>query len=253
MNKLSVVIIAFNEEGNIGACIDSVSGLADDIVVVDSNSTDRTPAIAGDKGARVLFRPFTGYIEQKNFAMEEAQFDFVLNLDADERLSEELKSNLLKEKQTDFAFDAYAMNRLNFYCGRAIKSAGWYPDTKIRLWNRQRGKWAGELVHEKMELKEGSSIKHLSGDILHYTYPTHEALLKQVDHFANLAAHQLCKRNSVYLFVKLLFSPPVKFLRNYIFKLGFADGAVGLTICYQQAREVFLKYKRALALKNRSR
>ncbi len=253
MNNLSVVIIAFNEESNIGGCIDSVSSLADDIVVVDSNSTDRTAKIAGDKGARVLFRPFTGYIEQKNFAMSEARFDFVLNLDADERISEQLKNSLLEEKKCGFPFDAYGMNRLNFYCGRAIKTAGWYPDTKIRLWNRQKGKWVGELVHEKMELKAGSSLKHLFGDILHYTYPTHEALLKQVDNFATLAAHQLSKRNSLYLYSKLVFSPAAKFLRNYIFKLGFTDGAVGFTICYQQAREVFLKYKRALALKNRSR
>lgn len=244
-----MVIIAFNEEDNIAACIDSVGSLADEVVVIDSFSTDTTASMAEAKGARLLRKEFKGYIEQKNFATEAAANDFVLNLDADERLSPLLLSELKKEKEKGFPFSAYAMNRLNFYCGRPVKSCGWYPDTKVRLWNRKVGRWVGGLVHEKMELDEDVSVKKLEGDILHYTYNTKQELVNQVNRFSDLAARQLKTKSSALLVLKMFFSPVVKFVRNYVFNLGFADGNVGLVICYQQAREVFLKYRKALALK----
>src|SRR5688572_22507686 len=142
MSKLSVVIITFNEENNIARCIDSVNGIADEVVVVDSFSTDKTEEIAKGKGARFIQHTFKGHIEQKNYAKEQAQYDYVLSLDADEALSEELK-NSIKQAKTDFAVHGYTMNRLNFYEDKPIKTCGWYPDKKLRLWDRKEGEWRG--------------------------------------------------------------------------------------------------------------
>lgn len=249
MTKLSVVIITLNEEDNIGRCIDSVAGIADEVVVIDSFSTDRTKEIAESKGAKFQTRKFTGYIEQKNFAMEQSTFDYVLNIDADECLSNELRDSITKEKESGFTADAYSMNRLNFYEGKPIKTSGWYPDIKIRLWNKQKGKWEGVLVHEKMVLCTGAKIRHLHGDLLHYSFPTAASLITQADKFAGLAARQLKNESLLFLFLKMVFSPPFKFIRNYIFRLGFTNGATGFIICYQQMREVFLKYSKAIKLK----
>ncbi len=249
-NKLSVVIIAGNEETQIERCIASVKGIADEIVVVDSFSTDCTKQIAEENGAKVVQHIFEGHIQQKNWAKEQAMFDYVLSLDADEALSETLKQAIAALKK-DFDADGYTMNRLNFYCERAIKTCGWYPDTKLRLWNRNKGEWAGINPHDKFELKAGGSLRHLAGDILHYTYPTRESFLEQREKFAAISAQHLKQRSVLWLLPKMLFSAPFKFMRNYFFKLGFTDGAVGFTICYHQSREVFQKYFRAIKLKLR--
>ena len=248
MKKLSVVIITLNEEENIGRCIDSVKDVADEIVVVDSYSTDKTEEIAKLKGARFIQHKFEGHIEQKNWAQDQAAYDYVLSIDADEELGEELKHSVARAKE-NFSADGYVMNRLNFYCGKSIKTCGWYPDTKLRLWNKTKGKWEGRNPHDKFELERNSSIRHLRGDILHHTYPTHESLLNQVEKFSTVGALHLKSKNIFYLILKMLFSAQFKFIRNYIFKLGFTEGEIGFTICYQQSREVFLKYYRAIKLK----
>jgi glycosyltransferase involved in cell wall biosynthesis len=248
MNKLSVVIITFNEEHDIGKCIDSVRQVSDEIVVVDSFSTDRTQQISESKGARVIKNKFDGHIQQKNFAKKQTANDWVLSIDADEVLSEELNQSILEAKR-NFAADGYTMNRLNFYCGKPIKTCGLYPDTKLRLWNRTKGEWQGINPHDKFELEEGSIIQRLEGDILHHTYPTRESLVNQVEKFATISAQHLKAKSIFYLFPKLLFSSPFKFLRNYVFNLGFIEGQAGLTICFHQSREVFLKYYRAIQLK----
>ncbi|MDB5281214.1 MAG: glycosyl transferase [Bacteroidota bacterium] len=247
MSRLSVVIITFNEEENVGLCIDSVKDIADEIVVVDSFSTDRTKEVAEAKGARFIQHKFEGHIQQKNWAKGQATFDYVLSLDADEALSTDLKTSILKAEK-NFSADGYTMNRLNFCCGKPIKTCGWYPDTKLRLWNRTKGEWKGLNPHDKFEMNEGMITAHLQGDILHNTYPDKQALLNQVEKFANISAEQLKSRNILFLLFKMIFSPPFRFIRNYFFKLGFTEGSVGLTICYQQSREVFLKYYRAVKL-----
>ncbi|MCW5908749.1 MAG: glycosyltransferase family 2 protein [Chitinophagales bacterium] len=247
-HKLSVVIIAYNEEENIGRCIDSVKEIADEVLVVDSFSTDNTVAVATKKGARVVQHKFEGHIQQKNWAKENAAHEYVLSLDADEALSNDLKQSLLSlHKNLDA--DGYTINRLNFFCGKPIKTCGWYPDTKLRLWNRTKGEWKGINPHDKFELEKRCSIKHLKGDLLHYTYPTRESFLQQREKFADISAQHLKVERAVFLFFKMMFSAPFKFIRNYIFKLGFTEGATGLFICYHQSREVFLKYFRALKLK----
>ncbi len=248
MNKLSVVIITFNEEENIGKCIDSVREVADEIVVVDSFSTDRTIEIAKAKGARIIQHKFEGHIQQKNFAKEQARHDWVLSIDADETLSEELKQSIVEAKQS---FDAYgyAMNRLNFYCSKPIKTCGWYPDKKLRLWNRTKGAWTGINPHDKFELSKGAVIKNLTGDVLHNTYPTHQSFLAQREKFATISAQHLKSKNVFVLLLKLIFSPPFKFIRTYFLLRGFTEGAVGFTICFHLSREVFLKYFRAIKFK----
>lgn len=247
--KISAVVITLNEEANLPGCLSSLQKVADEIVVLDSFSTDNTIAVATQMGARVFQEKFNGYTAQKNKAVALAAYDMVLSLDADEVLSEELQQRILQEKQQASLADAYTMNRLNFYCGKAIKTCGWYPDKKIRFWNRKKGGWQGGLVHEQMQMNPRANIAFLQGDILHYTYPTHEAMLQQVEAFATLAAKQLQHKSLLALFIKLLFSPVVKFIRCYILLAGFTEGLTGWHICYQQSREVFLKYKHAIQLK----
>jgi len=248
MNKLSVVIITLNEEENIGKCIDSVQGIADEIVVIDSFSTDKTKAIATEKGARFIEHAFEGHIQQKNWAKEQAQYDWVLSLDADERLSDELRASITAAKD-NLTVDGYTMNRLNFFCGKPVKTCGWYPDRKLRLWKKEKGQWTGINPHDKFELNAGTTIEHLTGDILHNTYPTEQSLLDQVQKFAIIGAKHLKDRSIFYLLFKMIFSPPVKFVRNYFFMMGFTEGGIGLTICYNQAHEVFLKYYWAIQFK----
>jgi len=247
--SLSAVVITLNEEQAIGRCLDSLRKVAEETVVVDSHSSDGTCAVAKEKGAKVLTHPFQGHIQQKNWAKEQAQHDYVLSLDADESLSNALSESILEVKKKNFQADGYTFNRLNFYCGRAVKTCGWYPDKKLRLWNRKKGEWRGRNPHDKFEMTPGARIEHLSGDILHDTYPTHESFLAQVDKFATISAQELQAEHALFLFVKMLVSPPFKFLKNYLVKRGFTDGATGLTICYHQSREVLLKYSRAIKLK----
>jgi len=248
MKKLSVVIITLNEEENIGRCIESVKGIADEVVVIDSFSTDKTVVLARARGARVIQNKFEGHIEQKNFAKEQAANDYVLSLDADEALSENLKQSIAATKR-HFEADGYTMNRLNFYCGKPIKTCGWHPDTKLRLWNKSKGEWTGTNPHDKFKMKDRSSTRHLNGEILHNTYPTKESLIRQTEKFAAIGAQHLKNENIFYLIPKAIFSAPFKFIRNYFFKLGFTESSAGFTICYQQSREVFLKYYGAIKLK----
>jgi glycosyltransferase involved in cell wall biosynthesis len=248
MEKLSVVIIAFNEEKKIGACLDSVLDIADDILVLDSFSTDKTEEIVRSKGARFEQHVFDGHIQQKNRAITYARYPFVLSLDADEQLDENLRTSIRKIKENKTA-DGYTMNRLNFYCGKPVRTCGWYPDRKLRLWDSSKGAWGGTNPHDRYEMQEGAVIGHLQGDILHDTYSSLQELQRTVEKFSTIGALQLREKSLVYLCFKLLVSPPVKFLRNYFLRLGFTDGSAGWTICKYQVKEVSLKYYKAIRLK----
>ena len=240
-NKLSGVIITFNEEENIARCIDSLKNVADEIVVVDSFSTDRTEEICRDKNVRFLQNKFEGHIEQKNFAMRQAEFDYVLSLDADEALSPELEKAILKEKQ-NFSQDAYTFNRLTNYCGQWIKHCGWYPDVKLRIWNKTKGKWGGENPHDFVQMESSATAKKLNGDLLHYSFTSINQHVKTIQSFSDIgakAAFSRGKRSSIFA---ILVNPAFKFLRDYIFKLGFLDGFYGLVVCINSAYAKFLKY-----------
>ena len=243
MIKLSVVIITYNEEKNVGRCLDSVIELADDIVVVDSYSTDKTEEICKNNGARFFKHPFKGYIESKNYANSLAKHPYILSLDADEALSDELKKSILAAKKS-WSFDGYSMNRLANYCGKWIRHGGWYPDKKLRLFDRRKGKWDGLLVHETYQMNEKAKSGFLKGDLLHYTYYSIDEHIKQANHFSTLSAKEYYSQGKKSGYLKLFLNPVVKFLRDYFFRLGFLDGSYGFTIAKINAHTTFLKYSK---------
>ncbi len=248
MIPLSAVIITFNEEKNIGRCLDSLVGIVDDIIVVDSFSKDKTEEICKIKGARFIQHAFEGHIQQKNWAITQAKFPHILSLDADEALDDILKKSILQVKN-NWTKDGYYMNRLTNYCGKWIKHCGWYPDKKLRLWDSRKGHWTGTNPHDKYELFAGDEqTKHIAGDILHYSFYTIEQHLQQVDFFTDISSKALFQKRKKATVFHLLLNPAVKFLRDYIFKLGFLDGYYGFIVCKISARATYLKYAKLKAL-----
>lgn len=252
MIKLSVVIITYNEELNIARCIDSVADIADDIVVVDSCSTDNTENICKKKAVRFITHVFDGHIEQKNWALTQAKYPYILSLDADEALDEKLKT-LINETKKNWKADGYAMNRLTNYCGKWIRHSGWYPDRKLRLWDSRKGKWTGINPHDRFELETGSKTGFLKGNILHYSYYSISDHIKQVDYFTDIAAKAYFEKGIRSNLIKIIFSPVVKFLRDYFFKLGFLDGYYGFVICTISSHATFLKYVKLKQLFNQQK
>ena len=251
MVNISAVIITFNEEKNIGKCLKSLQGIADEIVVIDSFSTDLTKEICLTSGVHFFERPFISYYEQKNFGSLQASYPFILSLDADEVLSPELQQSILAVKQNRNS-DGYSMNRLTNYCGKWIRHA-WYPDTKLRLWDRRKGRWDDSLVHEKVVMEKGSTIEHLKGDLHHYSYYSLDRHLKQQNIYADISARELFshgKRSSV---MKIVFKPVLNFLKLYFLKQGFRDGYEGYLIAKISALTVFMKYVYLMDMQRRKR
>jgi hypothetical protein len=251
MTPFSVVIITYNEEKNIGRCLDSVKDVADEIIVVDSMSTDGTKAICASYGVTFIEQPFLGYIEQKNFAMNSASHDYVLSLDADECLSSELKKSILTEKQNGFTFDCYRMNRLSSFCGQWIKHGTWYPDRKIRLINRKKGKWGGVNPHDKIVMNEGASLKQLQGDILHYTYDTIDQIMAQTNKFTTIQSKAMFEQGKRSSVIKLVINPLIAFISGYIIKRGFLDGYNGFIIARFSSHATLAKYAKLLHLQRK--
>ena len=248
MPQISVVIITFNEEKNIARCLDSVKDIADDIVVVDSFSTDRTEEICRLKGVRFVQHKFDGHIEQKNLAITQAKFPYVLSLDADESLSDELKKLILAVK-SNWTKDGYYMNRLTNYCGKWIHHCGWYPDKKLRLWDSRKGKWGGVNPHDKYEMFEGDKTTgYLKGDILHYSFYSVEDHHKQVEYFTTISARALYQQKKKTELFNLILNPAAKFIKDYFFHLGLLDGYYGFIICRISAHATYLKYKKLMQL-----
>ncbi len=245
MPKISAVIIAYNEERNIGRCLDSLQKVADDIVVVDSFSQDRTEEIVKEKGARFVSHAFSGHIEQKNWAIGQAQFPHVLSLDADEALDEDLIEEIMKVK-SDWQADAYYLNRLTNYCGKWIRHGLWYPDPKLRLWDSRKGAWGGQNPHDTFLMQEGSRIKRLKGHLLHYSIYSFEEHLNQIKKFTDISSKAAFANGKRSNFLKLIFSPFLKFLRGYIIKMGFLDGKEGWMIARWSAYATYLKYRKLL-------
>lgn len=245
MNKpygLSAVIITLNEEANIARCIESLLPVADEIIVVDSFSTDQTKEICIKYPVvRFIEHAFEGHIGQKNFALQQAQYPYVLSLDADESLSKEAQNSILKEKQ-HFTADGYTFNRLTNYCGKWIKHGGWYPDKKLRLVNKSKAIWKGINPHDVLCLNTEGTIVHLKGDILHYSVKSIEDHIQTVQKFSSIAAEARFNNGVKSDFMKIFFHPFWKFLRNYFFKLGFLDGYYGFVIARISAFSTFLRY-----------
>jgi glycosyltransferase involved in cell wall biosynthesis len=248
--QLSVVIITFNEEKNIELCLSSVKAIADEIVVVDSFSTDKTKDICLRYGAKFIEHQFDGHIEQKNWAITQASSPYILSLDADEALTPALIKEITQIKN-NWQFDGYSFNRLTNYCGKWIKHCGWYPDVKLRLWDSRKGAWKGTNPHDRYEL-DSQHIKHINGDILHYSYYSISDHIKQVNYFTDIAAKAAFaegKRSSLF---KITINPIIKFLRDYFFKLGFLDGYYGFIISIISSHATFLKYAKLKQLSSKS-
>lgn len=248
---LSAVIITYNEEKNIGRCLESLRGIADEIIVVDSFSTDATAEIGKQFNVRFLQNPFTGYIEQKNFALLQASNEYVLSLDADEMLSDSLRNTISSLKKKENLFDAYSMNRCSSFCGRWIRHGSWYPDKKIRLINKNKGKWGGTNPHDKIELNKGAQIQHLKGDLYHYSYYSLEEVITQNNKFTTIQAKAMLSQGKKSSFLKLIINPLVAFISGYIFKLGFLDGADGFFIASSVAYQTMVKYAKLLHLQRK--
>ena len=242
MISLSVVIITFNEERNILRCLQSVEGIADEVIVLDSYSKDRTKEICLQKQVKFYEHTFTGFNEQKNYALSLASSPYVLSLDADEVLSPELKKSILTVKE-NWISDGYTMNRMTNYCGTWIRHC-WYPDTKLRMWDSRKGKWDSHMIHEKVDMIDGAVISHLQGDLLHYSYHTLDDHLRQIYKFTEIAAVSAHNNNKKSSFLKLIYKPIAIFFKLYILKQGFRDGYSGYLIARISAFVVFMKYAR---------
>lgn len=248
MPKLSVVIITLNEEKNIERCIRSVEGLSDDIIVVDSGSTDLTPVICKTLGVRFYTSDWLGYGETKNYANSLALNPLILSLDADEALSEELKQSIAAVLRDQKA-PAYSMNRLTNYCGHWVKHCGWYPDKKVRLFNSDAAYWSNELIHESIKFHNGAKVMHLNGDILHYSYYTVSDHIRQADKFTDLTALKAFNEGKRAAIFSIILNPIAKFLKDYIIKGGFLDGYYGYVICRISAFATLMKYTKLRQIK----
>ena len=240
--KISAVIITYNEEANIERCLDSLEGTADEVLVVDSFSSDRTADICKSKGVDFIQHPFDGHIEQKNYALSCASNDYVLSLDADEALSQKLSQSIQAAKQ-NWTEDGYSVNRLTNYCGKWIRHCGWYPDTKIRLWDRSKGHWGGVNPHDHVVMDEPIRIRHLSGNLLHYSYPTIRDHISQINSFSDIAARAAFEKGrQSNLALDICLNPTLTFFKKYFLKLGLFDGYEGFVISISTAYGKFVKY-----------
>jgi len=247
MTRLSAVVVTFNEERNIGRCLESLRAVADEIVVVDSFSTDNTEAICKQHNAKFIQRKWEGYSATKNFANNAASHDWILSIDADEALSEELRKSIVEVKLQDKP-PACSFNRLTNYCGKWIRHAGWYPDVKVRIFDRRTASWQGSIHEELRFTTRPFPITHLEGDLLHYSYYTVDEHLKQTEKFTTLAAQSLFesgKRSNVF---KLYTSPAAKFVQSYFLRLGVLDGYYGYKVSSISAYSNFLKYRKLMQL-----
>lgn len=246
MIKLSAAIITYNEEKNIQRCIESLLPVVDEIVVVDSLSEDRTVEIAESLGVKVISQKFLGHIQQKNLAIEKTSYDHVLSLDADEALTPELQQSILKVKK-HWQGEGYSFNRLTNYCGKWIKTCGWYPDVKLRLFEKGKGEWQGLNPHDEFRLFN-SKPEHISGDLLHYSFYTVEQHLKQIDYFSTIGAKALYEKGKKGSFIKMFLNPVSMFFKSYFLKRGILDGKYGFLISWYSAGEKYKKYSKLRAL-----
>jgi len=250
--KLTATIITFNEAENIRAACESVSW-ADEILVVDSESTDSTREIAEECGARVICRAWPGFAQQKQFAADEARHDWVFSLDADECVSEVLRhsiEDLLYAKDPELA-GGYRIARRSFYMGRWIRGGGWYPDYQLRLYDRRRGRWEGAHIHESVKMDNDARVETLKGDLLHYSVRDaahHHRMIGE--RYAPLGARQMFESGRRTSPLRIAAAGPAAFTRSYLLKGGFRDGLAGFAIARFAAHHAFLKHLMLWGIQN---
>lgn len=236
-----MVVITLNEAENIERCLRSAQEVADEMLVVDSGSTDGTQELAEALGARVEYHPFEGYAQQRRLANKQAKHDCILAIDADEVLDDELRASVLSVKQ-NWQHNAYELNRLTHYCGRWIRHGAWFPDRKIRLFDRRMGKWLGTNLHESWAPSKDTSLGKLEGLLLHYSYNSVNQHVAQANKFSGLLAEELFARGKRASLLRAHVSGRLRFIRDYLLKGGFRDGAEGYLIARISAHASFLKY-----------
>ena len=240
--KISGTIIARDEERNIARAIQSL-GFCDEVIVVDSGSSDQTIEIAESLRARVLKNQWPGYAAQKNFAADSASNDWVLSIDADEAVSPKLATEIAGLKENALSFAGYDFPRLARYCGRWIRHSGWYPDRKVRLYRRDAGRWVGDYVHESVRLS--GPVGHLNGDLLHYTCDNLQQHRTNLERYTDLAALEIRSTGRSVPAWRLVLGPGFSFVKSYLLQLGFLDGREGFTIARMAALYAFLKNSKA--------
>jgi len=249
--RLSACVISFQEADRIGDCLRSLA-FCDEIVVVDSHSTDGTPEIARALGARVIDRDWPGFVAQKEFALRAATHDFVLCLDSDERVSATLRREIEELRARGFSGAAgWTMPRCTSYLGSWIRRGGWYPDRQLRLFDRRRGHWGGHDPHDRVELDGPRGA--LSGDILHDAYRSFADHMRTVDRYTTIMAEGLHTRGERARSLDLVTHPLARFVRFYVLKRGCLDGWRGLLVAGMAATYAFLKYAKLLALQRGAR
>jgi len=239
MKKISATIITYNEERNIERCLRSLQDIADEIVVVDSFSTDKTKDICLKYNVEFYERAFKDYSDQKNWAIEKSTFPIILSIDADEEISSNLKKSILDVKN-NWNYDGYYFNRMTNYCGKWIRHSGWYPNHQLRLWDKSKGSWVG-IIHEKLNIPENNT-SHLKGDLLHYSYYSFADHIAKINKFTDMQAQEMFEKGISVNTYKIVFRPIWRFLRHYIFRLGLLDGLSGFIISKHSAYGHFLKY-----------
>lgn len=242
MDKLSVVIITLNEERNIGRLLTSVKSLADEVIVVDSFSTDRTAQICNEHQVNFIQEKWQGYAATKNFANSQASHEWIFSIDADEEVDQELESAILKLKKEGFR-DLYIVNRLTNYCGKWIKHSTWYPDKKIRIFPKSKTKWTGEYVHEELEFSEKMQQIELPGHLNHYSYYDYKDHRERADKYSLLTAQKLNKEGKKVGPLKPYISCIGRFITMYVLNLGFLDGWMGFKIAQISGLSNIVKYK----------
>jgi len=246
--NISACIITRNEEDNLPRCLESIKDVVDEIVIIDSGSTDRTPFIATEYNARFIRHDWEGYVAQKNFALQKATWEWVLSIDADEELSPELRGELLKLKQQspEPVASGFEMARVVFYEGRWIRFGDWYPDRLVRLFRKSRAKFAGGAVHERLEVE--GAVEPLAGELHHYTYRDLADQQARMERYSTLwaeAAHQEGRRAG---WASSYTHAVARFLRAFVIKGGFKGGVLGFRIARLNAAEVYLKYQKLARL-----
>ncbi|WNJ16988.1 glycosyltransferase [Pontibacter sp. G13] len=247
MNGISAVVITLNEAKHIQNCLASLEGIADEMIVVDAGSTDGTRELAEAMGAKVFVREFAGYGDQKNWGNEQAKHNWILSIDADESLSPELKASILGVKVSP-GYDAFEFARRNLFCGKWVKHGGWYPDRKLRLWNRHIGSWDDAKVHEKVNLKSHARVGRLEGDLIHDSFESLTDHLDRIKRYSKLAAIREFERGTLPSLFKQYGSAAAKFFSTYFLKLGILDGKTGWYIAKHSAYARYRKFKELRAI-----
>lgn len=249
MSTISVVIITFNEEKNIEECIKRVLLFADEIIIIDSFSTDSTELICKKFDVKFIKRHFNNYSTQRNFAFELSKMDFIFFLDADEFVSGELVLSLLKLKNIGMEYDAYMISRYNNFCGKWINHGMWYPEKLVRIIRNGKGIWKGE-IHEKLEVYGNTRKKLIEGDLQHYSYRNLESFINKMNNYTTVQVDSMMANNKKAPLYKLFINPIWAFTHGYFLKLGFLDGWEGYLIHKTIAYSTLIKYSKLRRLRH---